>query len=161
MTPSLRHRSVPDSLIARWDARWKLAAILIAVAGTAALNQPLPVAVACFAGLLLLVLARLPGRWVRDRLALFALSSLPFLLLLPLTLDPAGPGWEIGPVRLSEHGLTAGLAVALLPGHRCIRAGAVGVGPRSPHVGSCPPVAYSGVARAVIPARLPLYFSPR
>src|SRR5437763_1447804 len=102
MTLALRHRAVPDSPLARWDARWKLAAILVAIGGIAALDHVLPAAVALAAGLVLLALARLPGRWVRGRLGLFALAALPFLLVLPFTLDPGGPGWDLGPVHISE-----------------------------------------------------------
>ena len=31
MNLALRHHSIPDSPLAQWDARWKLAAIVIAV----------------------------------------------------------------------------------------------------------------------------------
>ncbi len=109
MTLAFRHRPVPPSPLARWDARWKLAAVLLAVCGVAALDHLAPAAVALALGLVLLVGARLPGAWVRGRLALFALAALPFLLVLPFTLD--GDGWDIGPVRVSERGLVAGLAV--------------------------------------------------
>ncbi|AMV28847.1 Cobalt transport protein CbiQ [Gemmata sp. SH-PL17] len=109
MTLAFRHRPIPDSPLAHWDARWKLAAALLAVSGFAALDHLLPAAVAFALGFFLLVLARLPGGWVRSRLILFAFSALPFLLVLPFTLD--GPGWDIGPVHVSLHGLTAGLGV--------------------------------------------------
>jgi cobalt/nickel transport system permease protein len=118
MTLALRHHDVPDSPLARWDARWKLAALLAAVAGVAVLDHVLPAAVALLAGLGLLALARLPGRWVRVRLAVFTVAALPFVLILPFTLD--GPGWELGPLHASERGLTAGAAVAL----RCVAIGA-------------------------------------
>jgi cobalt/nickel transport system permease protein len=118
MTLALRHRPPPDSPPARWDARWKLAALLAAVAGTAALNRVGPAAAALGLGLGLVALARLPVAWVRDHLALFALAALPFLLILPVTLD--GPGWDVGPVRVSERGVVAGLAVFL----RCLAIGA-------------------------------------
>jgi cobalt/nickel transport system permease protein len=117
MTLALRHHDVPDSPLARWDARWKLAALLVAVAGVAVLNRVLPAAVALGVGLGLLAVARLPGRWVRNRLAVFALAALPFVLILPFTFD--GPGWELGPVHASERGLLAGSAVAL----RCVAIG--------------------------------------
>src|SRR5207249_1446073 len=110
MTLAIRHRPIPDSPLARWDARSKLAAVLVAVAGVASLNHVAPAAVALGIGLLLLVAARLPGQWVRVRLGLFALAALPFLLVLPFTHDPSGPGWNVGPVRVSERGLTAGAA---------------------------------------------------
>lgn len=109
MTLAFRYRPVPPSPLSRWDARWKLAAVLVAVAAVAALDRLAPAAVALALGLFLLALARLPRAWVRARLLLFALSALPFLLLLPFTL--AGPGWAVGPVHASERGLVAGLAV--------------------------------------------------
>ncbi|HUR53792.1 MAG TPA: energy-coupling factor transporter transmembrane component T [Gemmataceae bacterium] len=103
MTPSLRHADIPDSPPARWDTRWKLAAILVAVAGIAALNRLAPAAVALALGLILLAVSRLRWKWVRFRLSLFVLAALPFLLVLPFTLDGTG--------RYSERGLVAGLAV--------------------------------------------------
>lgn len=109
MTLAFRHRPVPDSALSRWDSRWKLAAVLLAVGGIAALDHLAPAAVALALGLSLLILARLPGAWVRVRLFLFALAALPFLLVLPFTLE--GPGWDIGPVKISERGLIAGFAV--------------------------------------------------
>lgn len=109
MTLAFRYRPVPPSPVARWDARWKLAAVLVAAGGVAALDRLAPAAVALALGLVLIAVARLPGAWVRGRLVLFALAALPFLLVLPFTLD--GAGWDVGPVRVSERGLVAGLAV--------------------------------------------------
>ncbi len=106
-----RHCEAPDSPLARWDARWKFAALVVAAFGIAALTQLATTAVALALGLALLLVARLPGRWVRNRLGLFAFAALPFLLVLPFTLDTDGPGWDVGPVRASEHGLIAGAAV--------------------------------------------------
>jgi cobalt/nickel transport system permease protein len=121
MTLAARERPVPPSPLSRWDPRWKLAAVLVAVAGVATLNHLLPAAVALGAGLGLLLLSRLPGRWVRVRLAVFAAAALPFLLVLPFTLD--GPGWEAGSVRVSERGVVAGLAVLC----RCLAIGSLTV----------------------------------
>jgi cobalt/nickel transport system permease protein len=118
MTLSLRHTPIPDSPLARWDARWKLAALLVAVGGVAALDHVAPAAVALAAGLLLLAAARLPGRWVRARLAVFALAALPFLVVLPFTLDgdrDATSGF------ISHRGLLSGLAVFL----RCLAVGSL------------------------------------
>jgi cobalt/nickel transport system permease protein len=109
MTLAFRHRPVPPSPLARWDARWKLAAVIFAVCGTAALDHLAPATVALAIGLLLLAVARLPGSWVRGRLLLFAFAALPFLLVLPFTLN--GDGWTVGPVRVSERGIVAGLSV--------------------------------------------------
>ena len=117
MTLAFRHRPVPSSPLARWDARWKLAAVLLAVCGIAALDHLAPTAIALALGLLLLVVSRLSWVWIRGRLSVFALAALPFLLVLPFTLP--GEGWELGWVRVSERGLTAGAAVFC----RCLAVG--------------------------------------
>jgi cobalt/nickel transport system permease protein len=123
MTLALRHQPISDSPLARWDARWKLAGLLSAAGGVATLDHLAPAAAALALGLALLALARLPGRWVRTRLGLFTLAALPFLLILPFTLDSAGSGRDLGPVRVSDRGLTAGLAVFC----RCLAIGALGL----------------------------------
>ena len=109
MTLTFRHRPIPSSPLARWDARWKLAAVVLAVCGVAALDHLAPAAVALALALLLLVAARLPFAWRWSRLSLLAFAALPFLFVLPFTLE--GDGWDIGPVHVSEHGLGAGAAV--------------------------------------------------
>jgi cobalt/nickel transport system permease protein len=119
MTLPLAFRDVPDSPLARWDARWKLAALLVAAFGIAALDRLLPSLTALALGLVLVGYARLPGSWVRGRLGLFALAALPFLLVLPFTLDPGGPGINAGPVHISQRGLSAGTAVFA----RCVAVG--------------------------------------
>jgi cobalt/nickel transport system permease protein len=109
MTLAFRHRPVPDSPLARWDARWKLAGILVAVCGIASLEHIATSAVSLFLAFALVLVSRLPLAWVRGRLLLFAFASLPFLLVLPFTL--AGDGWDIGPVHIAERGLRTGGAV--------------------------------------------------
>lgn len=104
-------RDVTDSPLARWDARWKLAALFAASFGIALLDGLLPSLAALAAGLMLIWLARLKGTWVRGRLGLFALAALPFLLVLPVTMQTNGAAWMIGPVPVSERGLEVGLAV--------------------------------------------------
>jgi len=111
MTLPLALRDVPDSPLARWDARWKLAALLVAAFAFALLDGLLPSLAALATGFALVAMARLRHRWVLGRLALFALAALPFLIVLPFTLHSNGPEWTVGPVRISERGLTVGLAV--------------------------------------------------
>jgi len=111
MTLASAYRDAADSPLSRWDARWKLAALALAAFGVAALDGLAPSVVALAVGLLLVALARLPGKWVRGRLGLFAFAALPFLLVLPFTLALGGPGWDVGPVRVSERGLVVGCAV--------------------------------------------------
>lgn len=109
MTLAFRYRPVPPSPLARWDARWKLAALLLAVGGIASLDHLAPAAAALALGLFLLLLARLPAAWVLPRLLIFSFAAAPFLLILPFTLG--GPGWSVGPVHVSRRGLIAGAAV--------------------------------------------------
>jgi cobalt/nickel transport system permease protein len=118
MALALKYRTIPDSPVARWDARWKLAAVLIAAGGVAVLTRPAPAAVALAVALGLLAAARLPRRWVRLRLGGLALATLPFVAVLPFTLD--GPGWELWRLHFSWRGLEVGAAVAL----RCLAIGA-------------------------------------
>jgi cobalt/nickel transport system permease protein len=87
MTLPLALRDLPDSPLARWDARWKLAALLVAAFAFALLDGLVPSLAALTVGLALVVIARLRARWVRNRLALFALAALPFLIVLPFTLQ--------------------------------------------------------------------------
>lgn len=117
MTLAFRARPVPESPLSRWDARWKLAAILLAVAGIAALDHLAPAVVALALSFVLLFVAKLPWNWLRGRLVVFAFAALPFLLVLPFTL--AGEGWELAGVSVSERGLTAGAAVFC----RCLAVG--------------------------------------
>jgi cobalt/nickel transport system permease protein len=92
---------------------------MIAAFVFAAINGLLPSLAALVVGLTLAGFANLQGKWVRGRLGLFALAALPFLLVLPFTLDTDGPGWMIGPVPLSERGLVVGTAVFV----RCLAIG--------------------------------------
>lgn len=109
MTLAFRNRPVPPSPLARWDARWKLAAVLLAVCGIASLDHLVPALAALALGLLLLTVARLPRMWTLSRLVLFSLAALPFLIVLPFTLE--GDGWDVGPTHISERGIVAGLEV--------------------------------------------------
>ena len=95
MTLPHANRDVPDSPLARWDARWKLAALVLAAFGIAALDGLFPSLVALGGW----AIARRAwrgsgGTWVRGRLGLFALAALPFLLVLPVTLHTDGAGLD-------------------------------------------------------------------
>ncbi len=135
MTLALRHRPVPPSPVARWDARWKLAAALALAAGAAAVTRPGPSAAAFAAGLLLVAASRLPWAAVRARLGALLFTTVPFFLVLPFTLaDPAGHatalGFDLGPLRASERGVlvAAGLAFRCLA-VGCLAAVLVGTAP--------------------------------
>jgi cobalt/nickel transport system permease protein len=111
MTLALAPLGGTGSPLCHFDQRWKLAAALPAVAAFAVLRT-LPAAfLALIAAVLLLLLARLSWRHVLHRLGGLALFMLLFVALLPLVLDGSGPAWELGPMRLSLHGLTVALVL--------------------------------------------------
>lgn len=100
--------------LARWDARWKLAAILIACIIIACLQTPQAALAALGIALALAAAAHVRLRKIADRLALIALSLLPFLVVLPFEWD-ADRG-----LHVSRHGFDFALTLAL-------RAFAIGV----------------------------------
>jgi len=102
-----------DSPFARFDPRWKLAALAFAILAVAFVRS-LPVAAAAFAGAqLLAILARLPRKWFGVRLGVAALALVPFLIVLPFTVDRGGPAWEWGRLHVSLAGLWAAVTLAL------------------------------------------------
>ena len=162
MTLPHANRDVPDSPPARWDARWKLAALVFAAFGVAALDRLFPSLIALALGLITRRAGAAPGKWVRGRLGLFALAALPFLLVLPFTLHTDGPGWMVGPVRVSERGLVVGLrGVRAVPGDRLPRArpGRHRASPSHPRGGPC--TQSPGTLRAHRRPRLSLHLSAR
>jgi cobalt/nickel transport system permease protein len=85
MSLTVRDASIPDSPVSRWDARWKLAALLLAVVAVVLLRNPWPAGVALLlaAGLAMLGRIRwsvLGSRWL---VLLFAVG--PVLAILPFT----------------------------------------------------------------------------
>lgn len=108
MTLAVRPDAPLDSPVARWDGRWRLAALLLFAGGAAAVQHLAPAAVAFLASLILAAVARLPVRTVAARVGLLALAVLPFAVVLPFT---------------SENGLlTAGVV-----GLKCLAVGTVGL----------------------------------
>jgi cobalt/nickel transport system permease protein len=104
MTLALESLPCLDSPLSRLDARWKLAAVLVAVAATVVL-QTLTAALAALAGALLLAaLSRLSPRWLMARLGGVALFLVLFTVWLPFLLHDSGPVWRLGPVAVSVHG---------------------------------------------------------
>ena len=112
MTLAFREAKVPDSPLARWDSRWKLAAILLAAFGFAALRSPVAAGLAGLLAVGLVLVGRVPVRAVRDRLLLVGLAVLPVVIVVPLSTLPGEATWAVGPVSVSRPGLTAAVAVA-------------------------------------------------
>jgi cobalt/nickel transport system permease protein len=113
MTLALDVPPCPDSPLQRLDARWRLAALLLAAAAVAALRSPITAAVAFGGSLALVALARLPRRWFLPRL----LGSFAFLVLftavLPFAVDDGGPALEVGPVRATGAGTRLAMTICL------------------------------------------------
>jgi cobalt/nickel transport system permease protein len=102
-----------QSMLSRLDPRWKLAALLLAAAVIATLHT-LPVAVVACAGTLALALsARLPGRWLLQRLGAASLFFALFALPLPWLSIGDGPSWSLGPLRVSQHGTEVALLLVV------------------------------------------------
>ncbi len=87
--------------LAKVDARWKLAALLLSVAAVG-LGHALPsLAVACTGALLLTRFARIPWPWLIERWAATLTLLLPFWLLLPWTMPmPMPPSTPLTPPTL-------------------------------------------------------------
>jgi cobalt/nickel transport system permease protein len=112
MTLVLASPHCPDSLVARLDPRWKLAALLIA-AGVFAVLQSLPAAETALAAALILVLvSRLPMRWYLQRLAPVVLFVGAVVLTLPLLVRDTEPVLRLGPLALSQSGLRLAILLA-------------------------------------------------
>jgi cobalt/nickel transport system permease protein len=113
MTLAVRDPTIPDSPLARWDPRWKLAAVVLAAFGAVSLQHPGPAAVAVAAAFCLALLGRVPLLVIAGRAGLLLLATLPLVVFIPLTQGAESPGWSVGPVRVSGPGLVAAVVVAL------------------------------------------------
>jgi cobalt/nickel transport system permease protein len=113
MTLAFRDPTIPDSPLARWDPRWKLAAVLLAAFAAVSLQHPGPAAIAAAAALGLAVFGRIPFPAIAGRTGLLLLATLPFVIFVPLTQGADSPGWGVGPLHVSRPGLVAAAVVAL------------------------------------------------
>ncbi len=109
MTLALRDPPAPDSPLARWDARWKLAGLLALSAGASLLETPGPLAaLLALTAALAVVGGRIAVTAVVGRALLLALPVAPLLVVLPLA-DGRRGGLVAAAVsaRLVAVGLTA------------------------------------------------------
>jgi cobalt/nickel transport system permease protein len=102
-----------DSWLARRDPRWRLAALVLAILGVAILRQPGPAAAALAFALVLTVVGRIPGRWYRARIGVLLIALLPFLIVVPFTVDSGNRLWEWRFLQITDAGLWTGAALAL------------------------------------------------
>jgi cobalt/nickel transport system permease protein len=113
MTLALDLLPNPDSPLRRRDARWKLAAVVVAVAA-AAMVQALPAAAAALAGAVFLaILGRVPLRWYIARLGAMAPFFIAFVILVPCLVSDAEPLWRLGPLTVYAKGLRLAVLVCL------------------------------------------------
>lgn len=112
MTLAARVPIVPDSPVARWDARWKLAAVLPLAFVIASLRSPPAAIIALCATVGLCAAGRVPTTVLAGRAGILALAALPFLIFVPLT-HTGGPTWDLGAVHISFVGLMAAITVGL------------------------------------------------
>ena len=111
LTPE--HLAPRDSLFARRDSRWRLATFTLAILGVALLRQPGPAAAALGFALALSVIGCVPGRWFRARLTIVLLALLPFLVVVPFTVDRGDLLWEWRFLHLTDAGSWAAAALAM------------------------------------------------
>src|SRR5260370_11663554 len=97
-------RDIPTpepSPLHRLDPRWRLAAVLCGTCGVVLLQTPLPALGALGVALLLVLLGRLPLRWVGVRLGTALVLPAFFVLWLPFAIQPGHAAWGVGGVAIS------------------------------------------------------------
>jgi cobalt/nickel transport system permease protein len=107
------YRESQDSWLARRDPRWRLAAFALAILGVAILRQPGPAAAALGVALAITAVGQIPGRWYRARLGVLLLALLPFLIVVPFTVESGNRLWEWRFLHITDQGLWAALALAM------------------------------------------------
>lgn len=112
MATTFSHLTPPDSIISRWDTRWKLAALLVVMFALATLRSILPLAFAFLFALVLTFLAKLPPRWLLFRIGMAGIGLLPFVILIPFTWA-GSDGIAVGPLTFHTDALPFALAILL------------------------------------------------
>lgn len=113
MSLNPEHLAPRDSPLARRDTRWRLAAFGLAVIAVALLRQPGPAAVALGLALCLAWLGRVPGHWYRARIGIMLLALVPFLVVVPFTVDRGVRLWEWQFLHVTDAGLLVAAVLAM------------------------------------------------
>jgi cobalt/nickel transport system permease protein len=113
MSLNPEHLVPRDSPLARRDARWRLAAFGLAVPAVALLRQPGPAAVALAFALVLAWLGRVPGPWYAARLGIVLIALVPFLVVVPFTVDRGERLWEWRFLHVTNAGLLVAATLAM------------------------------------------------
>jgi cobalt/nickel transport system permease protein len=123
MTLAFDTQQAADSPLTRFDPRWKLAAIVVAMTAAGALQSSGMLALGVMLVAALLLWSRLPAWMLWSRFSAFGLFLLPFLVYLPIV-----QGWDglAAAGRVAARALMIfGLALVLVgtaPFHRTIQA---------------------------------------
>lgn len=104
MSLIIEHLSPRDSQFARFDARWRLAALVLAAAAVVVMRKESVQAAALVISVALAWAARVPWKWYRARIGVLLIALGPFLVILPLTVDRGGPALDFSGIRLSQDG---------------------------------------------------------
>jgi cobalt/nickel transport system permease protein len=113
MTLALQPIAAAASPFSRYDPRWKLVALLVLAASIALLKTLPAIALGFVVSLALVCVARLPGPWYRVRVYALLISFLPFLVLIPFTVQRGATLGEWGWVRLTTGGLEVAVGLTL------------------------------------------------
>jgi cobalt/nickel transport system permease protein len=113
MSLNPEHLAARGSILARRDGRWRLAAFCIAIAGTASLRGLAPTSATLAFAFCLACIARVPWRWFRSRIGLVFLGTVPFLLVVPFTVDRGERLWEWRWLSVTDVGLKVAAALAM------------------------------------------------
>jgi cobalt/nickel transport system permease protein len=113
MTLAFQTLPAPDSALRRLDPRWKLAGLVLLLFVVAFLRGPAPTLLALAAGVLLVIIGRLPPRWYLSRMGWLVLVLSPFLLCLPL-LMPLDEALLLGVVLAARAVTVVSLVLVLL-----------------------------------------------
>lgn len=100
-----------NSVWHRMDARWKLVAVLMALLVIPWLTTWHSALLANVLSFALLLSARLPFTWWRDRLLTVAVFLLLVVIVLPLTMSE--PYWNVWGVSISQKGTTLAVTMVL------------------------------------------------
>jgi cobalt/nickel transport system permease protein len=111
MSSALREGPIARSPLSRWDARWKLAGVAVAIVAVALVKSPVVLGVAVCLACLLLLLSRASLVPVLQRLALLWLGLLPIVLVLGYSVEN---GWLLAFAIVLRTTTIAGLMLVLI-----------------------------------------------